>query len=78
MLVCRVQGGAALAPPVHDINAPDLYLPLMSFVTFVLFTGLLKGTRMKYASLRHAAAGAPLPSQCCAPIHPQIHTRGAE
>lgn len=41
------QGGGALAAPVHDINAPDLYLPVMSFITFVLITGLLKGTKMK-------------------------------
>ena len=35
-------------PPVADINAPDLYIPLMSFVTYVLLVGLLKGTRMKF------------------------------
>ena len=40
--------GQPFAPPIHDENAPDLYIPLMSFITFVLVTGLLKGTRMTF------------------------------
>ena len=35
--------GPVFAAPVHDENAPDLYIPLMAFITFVLITGLLKG-----------------------------------
>jgi hypothetical protein len=35
-------------PPVVDINAPDLYLPVMSFVTFSLLAGLLQGTLGKF------------------------------
>lgn len=38
----------AYAPPIHDDNAPDLYLPLMAFITYVLLNGLLKGTREKF------------------------------
>ncbi|CAN0037060.1 unnamed protein product [Ectocarpus sp. 12 AP-2014] len=30
--------------PVADVNAPDLYVPLMSFITFVLLTGYAKGS----------------------------------
>lgn len=30
--------------PVHDYSAPDLYIPVMSFVTYVLLVGLSKGT----------------------------------
>lgn len=37
------EGGAALAPPVCDENAPDLYLPTMAFITYVLCMGLVKG-----------------------------------
>jgi hypothetical protein len=40
--------GMQWAPPVQDENAPDLYIPLMAFVTYVLVCGLLKGTRMKF------------------------------
>lgn len=29
------------ATPANDVNAPDLYIPLMAFVTFVLATGLV-------------------------------------
>ncbi|CAM9360628.1 unnamed protein product [Ascophyllum nodosum] len=29
--------------PIADVNAPDLYVPLMSFITFVLVTGYAKG-----------------------------------
>jgi hypothetical protein len=36
------------APPSEDINAPDLYIPSMSFITFVLVCGLLKGTKLKF------------------------------
>lgn len=35
-------------PPALDVNAPDLYIPVMAFITFVLVTGLLKGTRMSF------------------------------
>jgi hypothetical protein len=36
------------APPASDSNAPDLYIPLMAFVTYVLATGLLQGIGMKF------------------------------
>ena len=29
--------------PREDLNAPDLYLPLMSFISYVLLFGLVKG-----------------------------------
>ena len=35
--------GTAFAAPSNDENAPDLYIPLMAVITFVLVTGLLKG-----------------------------------
>ena len=31
------------AGPKQDINSPDLYIPLMSFVTYVLLSGLKSG-----------------------------------
>ncbi|CAM9915535.1 unnamed protein product [Chrysoparadoxa australica] len=31
------------APPQLDVNAPDLYIPVMSFVTYVLLSGFLHG-----------------------------------
>ena len=31
------------AAPRYDINCPDLYIPLMSFFTYVLLTGFSKG-----------------------------------
>jgi len=31
-------------PPRDDINAPDLYIPTMSFVTYVLMVGFMSGT----------------------------------
>jgi hypothetical protein len=34
--------------PVADPNAPDLYLPLMSCITFVLLVGLLEGRGGKF------------------------------
>lgn len=51
------QGRPGYAPPSGDINAPDLYLPLMSFITFVLITGLLKGTKEKWVPRCNSAFG---------------------
>jgi protein transport protein YIF1 len=36
------------ALPKHDYNAPDLYLPLMSFITYVLLVGYVKGTENQF------------------------------
>jgi len=36
------------APPVSDVNAPDLYLPVMASITYILFIGLLKGTKKSF------------------------------
>ncbi|CAM9549133.1 unnamed protein product [Scytosiphon promiscuus] len=38
------QGRPKFERPVADVNAPDLYVPLMSFITFVLVTGYAKGS----------------------------------
>ena len=36
------------AIPKDDLNAPDLYLPLMSFITYVLLVGYCKGASNKF------------------------------
>lgn len=38
-----VGGRLAYKPPVHDINAPDLYIPLMAFGTYVVLSGFSLG-----------------------------------
>ena len=35
----------AYLPPREDINAPDLYIPVMAFVSYVLLVGFISGTR---------------------------------
>ncbi|KAI3871867.1 hypothetical protein MKX03_012903 [Papaver bracteatum] len=37
------QGKLSYKPPIYDINAPDLYIPLMAFVTYIFLSGLLLG-----------------------------------
>mmetsp|Transcript_36267 Transcript_36267/g.88592 ORF Transcript_36267/g.88592 Transcript_36267/m.88592 type:complete len:352 (-) Transcript_36267:71-1126(-) len=37
-------GSCGYLPPSHDVNAPDLYIPVMSFVTYVLLVGFVKGS----------------------------------
>ncbi|CAK9437320.1 uncharacterized protein LODBEIA_P16980 [Lodderomyces beijingensis] len=32
-------------PPSHDVNAPDLYIPLMSFVTYILLWAVFQGLK---------------------------------
>lgn len=35
-------------PPKLDVNAPDLYIPIMSFVTYILIVGITLGTQEKF------------------------------
>ena len=35
-------------PPSKDSNAPDLYIPTMALVTFILSVGLVKGVALKF------------------------------
>lgn len=37
--------GAGFAPASEDVNAPDLYIPLMAFVTYILLWALFLGLR---------------------------------
>lgn len=36
------------ATPIYDENAPDLYIPLMSFVTYIVLCSYIKGTNGKF------------------------------
>lgn len=36
-------------PPNSDLNCPDLYIPLMSFITFALILSFLAGTKGKFS-----------------------------
>lgn len=36
--------------PRFDVNAPDLYIPAMGFITYVLVAGLALGTQNRYGS----------------------------
>ncbi|CEG43588.1 Predicted membrane protein [Plasmopara halstedii] len=37
------------APPTRDSNAPDLYIPLMGFLTYILIVGYSKGTSNQFS-----------------------------
>lgn len=43
-----VGGRLSYKPPIYDINAPDLYIPLMAFGTYVILAGLSLGLRGKF------------------------------
>lgn len=45
-----VGGRLSYKPPIYDINAPDLYIPLMAFGTYVVLAGLSLGLHGKYDS----------------------------
>ncbi|PKU71298.1 protein YIF1B-B [Dendrobium catenatum] len=38
-----VAGKLSYKPPIHDINAPDLYIPFMAFGTYVVLSGFYSG-----------------------------------
>lgn len=40
--------GQSFLPPVHDSNAPDLYIPVMSLITFAVVTAFVKGAAGKF------------------------------
>lgn len=44
----QVAGGLKYKPPCHDINAPDLYLPLMAFATYIMLCGFMLGQTGKF------------------------------
>jgi hypothetical protein len=39
--------GDAYRAPRDDINAPDLYIPCMAFLTWVMISAILLGTNLK-------------------------------
>ncbi|KAI3914941.1 hypothetical protein MKX01_018110 [Papaver californicum] len=44
-----VGGRLSYKPPIHDINAPDLYIPLMAFFTYVILAGFSLGLLGKFS-----------------------------
>jgi len=44
----KVMDGEVYLPPRDDINAPDLYIPTMAFVTYVLILGYMWGAAYKF------------------------------
>eukprot|EP00271_Cylindrocystis_brebissonii_P015158 TRINITY_DN37299_c0_g1_i1.p1 TRINITY_DN37299_c0_g1~~TRINITY_DN37299_c0_g1_i1.p1 ORF type:complete len:316 (+),score=39.54 TRINITY_DN37299_c0_g1_i1:213-1160(+) len=44
----QVAGGLTYKPPRHDINAPDLYIPLMAFVSYLIIGGFAVGLEKRF------------------------------
>ncbi|XP_042475242.1 protein YIF1B-A-like [Macadamia integrifolia] len=44
-----VGGRLSYKPPIYDINAPDLYIPLMAFGTYVVLSGFSLGLIGKFS-----------------------------
>ncbi|KAL2621510.1 hypothetical protein R1flu_001715 [Riccia fluitans] len=44
----QVAGGLTYKPPRYDINAPDLYIPLMAFATYIILCGIADVLSCKY------------------------------
>jgi len=44
----KVEGQDAFLPPKQDLNAPDLYVPTMAFLTYVLTAAVILGTRNQF------------------------------
>ncbi|XP_053361830.1 protein YIF1A isoform X4 [Clarias gariepinus] len=36
-------------PPRHDLNAPDLYIPTMAFITYILLAGMALGIQKRFS-----------------------------
>lgn len=48
-------------PPNQDKNAPDLYIPVMAFVTYVILIAFFKGTNNEYDSIYRVILRSGLP-----------------
>ncbi|KAJ0966236.1 hypothetical protein J5N97_027374 [Dioscorea zingiberensis] len=44
-----VGGRLSYKPPIYDINAPDLYVPFMAFVTYIILSGFTFGLLGKFS-----------------------------
>lgn len=42
------QGAIEFLPPREDVNSPDMYIPLMAFVTYILLSTLIAGLNGKF------------------------------
>ncbi|KAK8656624.1 hypothetical protein V6N13_098569 [Hibiscus sabdariffa] len=47
----KLGGELSYKPPIDDINAPDLYIPLMAFGTYVVLASFLLGINGKKVQL---------------------------
>ncbi|KAG8639447.1 hypothetical protein MANES_14G144500v8 [Manihot esculenta] len=45
----KVGGELSYKPPIYDINAPDLYIPLMAFGTYLILAGFFLGINGKFS-----------------------------
>ncbi|PIC29041.1 hypothetical protein B9Z55_020760 [Caenorhabditis nigoni] len=45
----KFAGSSDPAPAREDVNAPDLYIPLMSFLTYILVSGFVLGTQGRFS-----------------------------
>ncbi|EXB61170.1 hypothetical protein L484_007436 [Morus notabilis] len=43
-----VAGRLSYEPPTNDINAPDLYIPVMAFATYIVLAGIASGLSGKF------------------------------
>ncbi|CAF1084082.1 unnamed protein product [Brachionus calyciflorus] len=43
------QDDGTAVPPKLDVNAPDMYIPVMAFVTYILMVGVTLGTQDKFS-----------------------------
>lgn len=41
------RGEFSFKPPIYDINAPDLYIPMMAFGTYLVLAGYFLGITTK-------------------------------
>uniref|UniRef100_A0A914YCY6 Protein YIF1 n=1 Tax=Panagrolaimus superbus TaxID=310955 RepID=A0A914YCY6_9BILA len=46
---CSLNGDNKPVPAKMDINAPDLYVPLMAFITYILLTGFVFGVQQRFS-----------------------------
>jgi YIF1 len=63
----QVAGGAKFKPPAHDINAPDLYIPLLAFCTYCLVCCMVD----------IASASSKFKPEACQPSARTAHPRTA-
>ena len=70
MMLTVDEGPPVMQPPKMDVNAPDLYVPLMAFLTYILLVGFVAGASGRFTPEMLGSTPASPPTRLS--LHPPL------